>query len=434
MPSKRTEDQSVMTQRQIYRIVDKMGSGKYTSEMELLSSVMREIVGRAEIEITGGRIWELDPIADAYILRYQYGSLDEIPEEYTIAVVDYPLFGQLAYKRTIMEYETDEMLLKKGVMFYSATGVGEIVKRSTGKFYRFVLAFNPNERNEKFHDVINIISSAVGIRLRDVERQAEQRILEKDLSQASEIQRSLLPDHERLFHDFHIFGVSLPDRVVGGDYFDYLKPSSDYEERMSIVISDAASKGLPAAIQALFVSGAVRMGVGFDTKISALLGRLNTLVYETFPFERFVTLFYCELTASDTGLVMYANAGHCNPIHYRAKSRDFRLLPTTGGLLGLSQNQRFGVENINMRHGDVLVLFTDGIVEAMSKNGKLFGESRLKGILRKYHHEPARTIAYHILEEAQKFSIGSDYSDDKTVVVIKREAPPSSQAASQTAS
>lgn len=412
-----------MAQRQIYRIVDNMASGKYESELELLSSVMREIVGRAEIEINGGRIWELDETEDAYILRYQYGSLEEIPMNYTIFVKDYPLFAQLVHRRTLMEYETDELLREKGVHFYSATGAGEVIRRPAGKLYRYVLAFNTTERTEKFFDVINIISSAVGIRLRDLERQQEQQILEKDLRQAWEIQKSLLPDHERSFHDYQIFGISIPDRVVGGDYFDYLRPSSDYEQRMSVLISDAASKGMPAAIQALFVSGAIRMGVGFDTKISALLGRLNTLMYETFPFERFVTLFYCELIASDTGLVMYANAGHCSPIHYRAKSGDFRILHSTGGLLGLSPNQRFRIENVNMRYGDILLLFTDGIVEAMNKHGKLFGENRLKSILRKRAKESAKEIAYCVIEEAQKFSAGSDYSDDKTVVVIKREPP-----------
>jgi len=410
-----------MDQRQIYRIVDKLASGTYSSEIALLSSVMREIVERVDIEITGGRIWELDASEDVYTLRYQHGSMEEIPENYTINIAEYPLFAQLVNRRTIMQVETDQLLLERGFNLYSATGVGDVIKRRNNKYYQYVLAFNHTEHSDKFYDVINIISSAVGIRLRDMKLSHEQRLLEKDLTQAWEIQRSLLPDHEKLFHDYHVFGVSVPDRVVGGDYFDYLKPISDYEQRLSIVISDAASKGLPAAIQALFVSGAVRMGVGFDTKISSLLGRLNTLMYETFPFERFVTLFYCELTTSENGLLMYANAGHCNPIHYRAKTRDFKILPSTGGLLGLAPHQRFHIENINMRPGDILLLYTDGIVEALNKHGKQFGESRLKGMLRKHYHLSAKELAYVCIEEVQKYSAGSNYSDDKTVVVIKRD-------------
>lgn len=421
---KRTTDQ-VMTQKQIYRIVDKLASAKYANEMDLLSSVMREIVDRADIEISGGRIWELDPSDDAYTLRYQYGSLDAVPDNYTVTVEEYPMFGALPVKRTVMDYETDEVLRRTGIRLYSATGIGELVKRKSGKYYPYALAFNAPQISDKFFDMINIIGSAVGIRLRDLERQQQQRVIEKDLSQAWEIQKGLLPDHETIFRDYHLFGISIPDRIVGGDYFDYLRPPNNYEERLSVLVSDASSKGMAAAIQALFVSGAIRMGVGFDLKMASLLSRLNTLIYETFPYERFVTLFYCELISSDKGLLLYANAGHCNPIHYRAKTRDFYLLPTTGSMLGISPDQRFRIENINMSPGDILLLYTDGIIEAQNKQGKLFGENRLKTILRKMHTKTPREIGYACIEAAQVFSAGAEdrYSDDKTLVVIKRMLP-----------
>jgi sigma-B regulation protein RsbU (phosphoserine phosphatase) len=412
----------VMTQKQIYRIVDKLASAKYSSELELLSSVMREIVDRADIEISGGRIWEIDNTSNCYSVRYQYGSLEPVPDNYTVAVEDYPMFIQLPVKRTIMDYETDHVLIQSGIKLYSATGVGDLIKRGNHKFYKYALAFNAPQISDKFFDMINIIGSAVGIRLRDMEQQKRHLVIEKDLNQAWEIQKSLLPDHETIFHDYHVFGISIPDRIVGGDYFDYLRPPNNYEDRLSILISDASSKGMAAAIQALFVSGAIRMGIGFDIKIASLIARLNTLIYETFPYERFVTLFYCELTSSDQGLLLFANAGHCSPILYRAKTRDFYELPSTGSMLGVSPDQRFRVENVNMAHGDVLLLYTDGIIEAQNKAGKLFGESRLKTILRKMHTATAREIAYQCIEDAQKFSTGAEhrYSDDKTVVVIKR--------------
>jgi sigma-B regulation protein RsbU (phosphoserine phosphatase) len=417
-----TKTAQVMTQKQIYRIVDKLASAKYSNELDLLSSVMREIVNRADIEISGGRIWELDASEEAYTLRYQYGSLEPVPENYTVTVEEYPMFAELPVKRTVLNYETDAVLKKSGIRLYSATGVGELVKRNNRKFYPYALAFNAPQISAKFFDMINIIGSAVGIRLRDLARQHQQRVIEKDLSQASEIQQGLLPDHEATFHDYHIFGISIPDRVVGGDYFDYLRPPNKYEERMSVLISDASSKGMAAAIQALFVSGAIRMGVGFDLKMASLLARLNTLIYETFPYERFVTLCYCELIPSDKGLLLYANAGHCNPIHYRAKNRTCRLLPTTGSMLGISPDQRFRIENINMFPGDVLLLYTDGIIEAQNKHGKMFGENRLKTLLRKVHSETPREIGYRCIEEVQKFSTGAEdrYTDDKTLVVIKR--------------
>jgi len=211
----------------------------------------------------------------------------------------------------------------------------------------------------------------------------------------------------------------MPDSIVGGDYFDYLSTAEN--DRLGVVISDAASKGLPAAVQALFVSGAMRMGVSFETKMSSLIGRLNTLIYDTFPHERFVSLCYCELTHSANGLVLYANAGHCPPLHYRSADGHIARLEPTGGILGIVAEQQFRVENINMGHGDILVMFTDGITEAQDRTGTLYGEDRLRDLLRMYHTEPANVIAQAILEDVQQFAANARYSDDKTLIVIRRD-------------
>jgi sigma-B regulation protein RsbU (phosphoserine phosphatase) len=410
-----------MQQRDIYRIVDRLASGTFENELDLLKTQAREVVEHSAIIITGARIWELHPTEDAYVLRYQYGMIERIPEDYTVWIDDQPSFAQLTKKRTIVNYETDNVLIEKGIKLYSATGVGDLIKRPGGKFYKYALAFNAPEINQTFFDTINIISSAVTLRLKEFSGQTIQRRIQKDLHQAWEIQRSLLPEHEYVFHDFHIFGVSIPDSTVGGDYFDYLQAGGESEERLGIVVSDAASKGLPAAIQALFVSGAVRMALGFHTKISSLISRLNTVLYNTFPYERFVTLFYCELTTSQNGLVLFANAGHCAPLHYKASREEFEILGPTGGLLGIVEEQKFRVENINMRRGDILVIVTDGILEAQNSAGEIFGEERLKELVERYHDQSAQDIACTIIEDVQKFSIGATYTDDKTIVVIKRE-------------
>lgn len=409
-----------MQQRELYRIVDRLASGAFESELDLLKSQVREVVEHSGIIITGARIWELHPTDDVYVLRYQYGMIEKIPENYTIRIADQPTFAQLTSKRSVINYETDDVLIERGIELFSATGVGDLIKRQSGKYYKYALAFNAPEINQTFFDTINIISSAVTLRLKEFSGQSLQQKMQKDLRQAWEIQRGLLPDHEYNFHDFQVFGLSVPDSTVGGDYFDYLQSGGESEERLGVVVSDAASKGLPAAIQALFVSGAVRMAVGFHTKISALLSRLNTVIYDTFPYERFVTLFYCELTTSKNGLVLFANAGHCAPLHYMVGRDEFELLAPTGGLLGIVEEQKFSVENINMRWGDILVIVTDGILEAQDSSSEIFGEERLQELVRRYSDLSARDIACNIIEEIQKFSIGAKYTDDKTVVVIKR--------------
>lgn len=409
------------SQRDVYKLVEKFTEGNYKSDLVFLKSLVKELVNHHEFEIIGGRVWELNPQEKVYELRYQIGSLKKIPNNYKVSLEDYPVFSELVNNRTSLHQETDDFLRQKGIEVYSVTALGEIVKIDNHRYYKWVLGFNAEHILQSFFETLNIISSVASVRIRDMQYKEERKKLQRDINKASEIQRNLLPQHNLEFHDYSIFGACIPDSEVGGDYFDYFKNHSDEEERVGIVISDAASKGLPAAIQALFVSGAIRMGLSFSPKISALLNRLNSLIYETFPFERFVTLFYCELTTSSNRLVLYANAGHCSPIHFSYFKNEFSFLKPTGGLLGILENQTYQIENLSMKHNDILVLYTDGISEAQDKDGNQYGEQRICDTIRKYKDETAKNIAYMIIEDVQKFSANSIYNDDKTIVVVKRE-------------
>jgi len=91
-------------------------------------------------------------------------------------------------------------------------------------------------------------------------------------------------------------------------------------------------------------------------------------------------------------------------------------------LLGLIREQSFNVENIRMKPNDILVLYTDGISEAIDHNGNIYGEVRICELIKKYRDEPAKNIAYMIIEDVQKFTANSNYNDDKTIVVIKRRS------------
>lgn len=408
-------------QRDTYKLVEKLTSGRFKSEISLLKSLVKHVVDYGEFEIIGGRIWEIDPTGKVYILRYQNGKVKKIPNDYQMSITDHPTFSELSEKRTVLQKETDRILLAKGIEVYSATGVGEIIKLRHGKYFKYALGFNAPKILQSFYETLSIISSVATIALRTLSSQAEQKKIQRDLHQASDIQKSLLPEHYLEFKDYKIFGVCTPDSEVGGDYFDYFKSAEGEDENIGIVVSDAASKGLPAAIQALFVSGAIRMGKAFSPRISQLLSHLNTLIFDTFPYERFVTLFYCELTTSKNRLVLYGNAGHCEPIHYRPTEDSFKKLGPTGGLLGIMRQQQFEVENIRMHSGDVLVLYTDGISEARTKTNTFYGEERICRLVKKHHKLSPDKIAYKILQDVQKFSIDSSYTDDRTLVVIKRD-------------
>lgn len=403
-------------QRSTYKLIDQLLSTSHPSALQMLRTLVHEIVGDDRFVVTGGRVWELDPLDDVYTLRYQEGEVEFLSEGTRRTVADIPAMAMLAKQKTV---EVDAVSDTGAPRTYSLIGVGDVQERVAGSLFPYALAFTAQEHSDEFTDTLVVVGSVATTALRTMQATQREHRLQRDLDKAWDIQRGLVPDHAMTFLDYDMYGISVPDAVVGGDYFDYLVSSGD-EERLGVVISDAASKGLPAAVQALFVSGAMRMGSGFNVKMSSLVGRLNSLIYETFPLERFVSLFLCELTPSSNGLVLYVNAGHCPPIHFSASSATCHALMPTGGILGIVPDQPFHVENINMAHGDILLLYTDGINEAQNSEGLPFGEVRMRAILEAQHGADARTIALALMDAVTQHSVGALYTDDRTIVVIKR--------------
>jgi phosphoserine phosphatase RsbU/P len=408
-----------MQLRKLYHTIESIASKEFENVEELLKHVIAEIVRSEEINLKGGRIWKLDAKNSCYVLLHQTGEMDPIRKNYQVKLKDYPIFYDLPRLRTVLGSEQDQYLRKRGIFHYSATGIGEISKAKGRPLYKYVLAFNADHLNDSLTSTLNIISAALSSVLRSKKIERKAQVLERDLDKAKEIQKSILPQHELRFHTFEMYGVSLPDRIVGGDFFDYLQTDTD-PDRLGVVIGDAASKGFSAAAQALYTSGAIRMGFEYQTKLSVLLARVNNLLHKTFSEEHFVSLFYTELTDDRNGLVIFANCGHNNPILLRHNATVAETLETTGQLLGPFPNEKFRTENFLMKKGDVLVLYTDGVSDATNESGDFYGEQRLIQRIIEHRNRSAKEITGLILEDVQKFNSLGTESDDKTVVTIKR--------------
>jgi serine phosphatase RsbU (regulator of sigma subunit) len=408
-----------MNQRRLYRTIESFASEHFKTEKDLLKHVLNEIVKNESIDIKGGRIWQYEPTTESYRLIHQIGQIDRLDPGYKIPIAKYPVFMHLGEQRSVTANETDPYLRKKGIIKYSATGVGEKIRYKDISVYQYVLAFNTDNIDQSLSGDLNIISLAVSSLLRGKRIEQKARLLEKDLDKAREIQQSILPEPALRFYHYEVYGMSIPDRIVGGDFFDYLFTDED-KDRLSIVIGDAASKGLQAASQALYVVGALRMGISYHTKISSLMARVNKIVNKSFSEEQFVSMFYLELTDNQKGLVLYANAGHNTPIVYHAREDAVEVLESTGQILGPFPNEQYRVENTNLNTGDVIVLYTDGISEAKAVGNGAYGEKRIEEKVRELHRRSAKEICEAIIEDARRFSRGSEYSDDQTVVVVKR--------------
>lgn len=408
-----------MDQHTLYRTIKLLGEEKFRTEEQMLIHVLENIIANEDIPIKGGRIWKLELASGTYRLAHQYGEMDPIRKNFRIHVTSYPMFRMLHRTGTMVGSETNRYLRSKGIRHYSATGVGEKVHWKGYTLYPYVITINGEFLKQDMLYTLNIIGNALTAALTNQRTARKAKLLERDLDQAREIQKSILPAHEFRFFNYDLYGVSLPERVVGGDFFDYLQAKDD-KDRLAVVIGDAASKGLSAAAQALYVSGALRMGIEYQTKLSTLICRINELVGKTFSAEHFVSMVYAEISNSNNGLIFYVNAGHSNPILLRGQTNEVERLPATGQILGPFPEEKYSTEFVLMKPGDLLLLFTDGIVEASNDNREMYGEQRLIRKLQEHKHRTPREICQVILEDVQVHNRMVDYSDDKTLVVIKR--------------
>lgn len=413
-----------MEQRKLYRTLNNIlnEAPRFSGSEEMFCYVLNQIIKNEDIDILGGRIWKLNEKKNAYNLIEQIGEVELIEKNYEMKVKDFPTFLEIGKIRTIIGTETDKYLISKGIFRYSATGVGERFKikneDETYFLYKYLIAVNAKKLDSEFLYSLNIISTTLSsvLRTRKIESKAKENIV--DLEKASEIQKSILPEHNFNFGNYEIFGISVPDRIVGGDFFDYIQTGGNY--KLCIAIADAASKGISAAAQALYVSGALKMGVEYDINMTSLIKKISNLVNETFPNERFVTLFYCELYKDKKGLCVFVNAGHNAPYFYNASKNKIENLGATGPVLGPSPNQSYYTDSIYIGVNDVVVLYTDGIVEAANKNFEFYGDDKLKNFILKNIDRNPKELCELIIQDVQEFSANGKYSDDKTLVVIKR--------------
>jgi serine phosphatase RsbU (regulator of sigma subunit) len=408
-----------MDLHKLYRTIQALGDEQFRTDEQLLGHVIQNIIKNEEIPIRGGRLWKLIPNSGSYRLVGQYGDMEPIDKSFRLHVQEYPVFLQLPRKGTMVGTETNRYLRQKGIRHYSATAIGEKVRWKGYLLSQYVLGINAEYMKHDIIHALNIIGNVLTAALKNRRIESKAKLLEADLDKALEIQKSILPAHELKFHNYDLYGVSLPARVVGGDFFDYLHAEGD-KDRLGVVIGDAASKGFSAASQALYASGALRMGVEYQTKISTLVERLNLLMNRTFTPEHFISMVYAELTDADNGLVIYVNAGHSNPILLRDGTDRSELLPATGQIIGPFPGEKYRSEFTLMQKGDTLLMYTDGIVEASNEHHEMFGVQRLTKSLREHRSRTPREICAMILEEVVKFSKLKEYTDDKTLVVIKR--------------
>jgi len=409
-----------MEQKRLFKTIDALASKHFKTENDLLFEVLKQLVQSAKINITGGRIWKLNTEKKAYELVHQMGKVQRIRKNFVLPLEENPIFDVVSKYRTTLANETNKALIEKGIFKYSVSGIGVKKKIHENIYYEYLLAVNSKELDTDLRYILNIVATVLTSKIRERRLSYSRKNLIEHIDKAKQLQRSILPEHEIKFHSYDIFGITVPAEIVGGDFYDYIKIGDD-EERLGIVVGDAASKGLSASAEAMYISGAIRMAGYFQMKISPIIYRMNNLVNKIFSDDKFSTLFYGEISNDKKGLFLYANAGHNPPLFISKKSKKITYLNPTGPLLGPAPNSKYETDSLNFECGDILVVYSDGITEAANDKYQFYEEKRLEKVVLRNLNKSPKELAIDIIDDVTKFStFKSKYQDDKTVVVIKR--------------
>ena len=234
---------------------------------------------------------------------------------------------------------------------------------------------------------------------------------ERELQRAEEIQRSLLPGLISQIPGFEVAAAWLPARTVGGDYYDVLRLGG---HRLGICIADVVGKGVSAALLMANVQAAVHAFAGDTGSPAGLCAKVNRLLGENIATGKFVTFLYGVLDG-DARTFQFCNAGHSYPI--LASGASVRTLDQGGAVLGVFPDWSYEDATVDLRPGDRLFLFTDGITEASDADGKEFEEAGIAAFAQTNRALPARELNNRLLAQVTAFCNGQ-FQDDATLLVI----------------
>jgi sigma-B regulation protein RsbU (phosphoserine phosphatase) len=249
----------------------------------------------------------------------------------------------------------------------------------------------------------------------------EKERLESELAIAREVQNQLFPKDVPFTKTLELRGVCHPARMVSGDYYDFMSLS---DTALAFAIGDVAGKGISAALLMATIQSTMRTqlsssnGNGFHHLSTAqMVSNLNKQLYATTAPEKYAT-FYFALYQEVTHSLTYTNAGHLAPILLRGST--IQELESTGTVVGAFPFARFEERTVPLEHGDLVVAYTDGIVEPENAYGEMFGEDRLKDLLIKYGNADSSEIIARTMEAVNQWTGSSELQDDMTMVMARR--------------
>ena len=268
--------------------------------------------------------------------------------------------------------------------------------------------------------VLTTLASVAAIRVENtrlIEARLDRERLERELALASEIQQRFQPTAPPHVPGYELQGISFPCYEIGGDYYDFIHRE---DGRLVIALGDVSGKGTAAALLMSSLHAAVHAQSGSHDSLVATISAVNRYLADNIPANRFVTLFYAELDPQ-SGALSFLNAGHNPPLIVHSAGTVEQL--ASGGLpLGIKPDADYREGRTQLQPGDVLVIYSDGVTEAVSPSGEEFGATRLYEVVSRNIDASAAGIRDRIESSLTKFSQGTSAADDITLVIVKRTA------------
>jgi serine phosphatase RsbU (regulator of sigma subunit) len=295
-------------------------------------------------------------------------------------------------------------------------GVGE-------KVFGIIYADSPMAEGRFTEDhlkLLTTLASVAAIRVENarlLEQQMERQRLEHELQLASEIQQRFQPTAPPQISGYELQGISFPCYEIGGDYYDFINRD---DGSLIIALGDVSGKGTAAALLMSSLHAAVHAHCSASNSIVETICAVNRYLADNIPANRFVTLFFAELDPI-TGVLSFVNAGHNPPLIVHSGGTVENL--SSGGLpLGIKPDAVFREGRTQLKNGDVLVIYSDGVSEAPNAQGEEFGVMRLQDVVARNIDASAAGIRDRIEAALTKFAQGTPASDDITLVIVKRQA------------
>jgi serine phosphatase RsbU (regulator of sigma subunit) len=249
--------------------------------------------------------------------------------------------------------------------------------------------------------------------VRLLEESLEKRRMEEDMRMAAEIQTGLLPREAPRLAGWDLAGCNRPCRTVGGDYYDFAIEGG----RLLLALGDVSGKGTGAALLMTVLRAAVRAH-WTEPHLAEAVARINRTVCQNVPSSKYVTFFLAALDPA-TGRLHFVNAGHNPPLLVRAGG-EVETLSDGGLVLGMFENVVYDGGHVDLRAGDTLVVYSDGVTETWDPDGEEFGEESLRALAVRNRTLAAEELQAAILREIERFEAGARATDDRTIVVLKR--------------